>query len=231
MTLAGNIILITGASRGYGYALANACADAGAHVIAVARNKAQLEALDDAIQARGHEPATLVPMDITQPALVDQLGAQIYQRFGRLDAMVANAGCLASLSPASHITPAHWERTIGVNLTANMRLIRSMDALLKASPSPRVCFVTCRMGRDLDANRGNAFWGAYAASKAALEVLATSYADEVAGQGMRVSMVDLGPMGTALHSVAFPGIPTETLPKPESRVHLVMDHLLQEVPA
>jgi NAD(P)-dependent dehydrogenase (short-subunit alcohol dehydrogenase family) len=205
-------ILITGASRGLGFELAKACGAAGAHVIAVARSKSGLEKLDDAIQAAGGEAATLVPMDVTQFAMIDQLGAQLFERFGKLDGFVANAACLQSLAPAHHIPPPHWERTFNTNLIANMRFIRSLDPLLRKSEHGRAIFVTCSLGR------GDAFWGTYTASKAGLEALAASYASETENYPLRVTTIDPGPMGTGLHQVAFPGIELETLPHPSSAV-------------
>lgn len=213
------IILVTGASRGLGFEIAKACGEQGAHVVAVARTKKELEKLDDAIQAAGGEAATLVPMDITQFALIDQLGAQLFERFGRLDGFVANAACMHSLAPAHHIPPAHWERTINTNLTANMRFIRSLDPLLRASQAGRAIFVTCNLARD------DAFWGTYASSKKGLEALAASYASETEKYPLRVSVIDPGPLGTSLHQVAFPGIGLDTLPSPSSAVPKFLEAL------
>ncbi len=166
--LEGRLALITGASRGLGWAAAKAYARAGADLILLARTVGALEELDDAIQADGGKPSTLVPLDLKDFDGIDRLGAAIAERWGRLDVLVSNAGVLGTLSPLGHIKPKTWDELMAVNVTANFRLIRSLDVLLRASPAGRAIFVTSGA-----AAKGEAYWGGYAtsmASRAALEV-------------------------------------------------------------
>src|SRR3712207_4710068 len=179
--LQNRIVLVTGASRGIGRASALALARAGAHVIATATNQGALEELDDEITAATGEPATLVPLDLKDGNGIDRLGGVIYQRWGRIDVVVGAAGVLGGLTPLAHLDVKDWAKVIAVNLTANWRLIRSMDALLRASDAGRAVFVSSGL-----ASRPRAFWGAYAASKAGLEALAKTYADEVENTLVRV---------------------------------------------
>jgi NAD(P)-dependent dehydrogenase (short-subunit alcohol dehydrogenase family) len=197
--LAGRIALITGASRGLGAATALAYAGEGAHCILVARTIGGLEAVDDRIKAIGGS-ATLVPLDVTDGPGVDRLGAALYERFGRLDVLLGNAAILGTLSPLGHIEPQIFDQVIAVNLTANWRLIRSLDPLLRRSDAGRAIFVTSDIAR-----RAVPYWGAYAASKAALDMLVGIYAAEVAHTALRVNLFDPGPMRTALRGQAFPG--------------------------
>src|SRR5689334_706283 len=171
--LAGRLALITGASRGIGAAMAKRFAIEGAHVIALARTVGGLEELDDAIRALGAS-ATLLPLDLRQFDQIDQMGAALYERFGRLDVLVGNAGVLGTLSPMGHFEPKVWAEVMDVNLTANWRLIRALDPLLRLSEAGRVVFTTCAAARE-----PTPYWGAYAASKAALETMATIYAGEM----------------------------------------------------
>ena len=174
--LDGRLALITGASRGIGAALARRFAAEGAHVILVARTQGGLEERDDEIRAAGGS-ATLVPLDLRQVDQIDQLGAALHQRFGRLDVLVGNAGVLGTLSPMGHVTPATWDEVIAVNLTANWRLIRSLDPLLRLSPAGRALFTTCAA-----AAAPLPYWGPYAASKAALETMARGGQDRAQGE-------------------------------------------------
>jgi NAD(P)-dependent dehydrogenase (short-subunit alcohol dehydrogenase family) len=208
--LEGRIALVTGASRGIGAAVAERFAAEGAHVVALARSEEALTRLDDRIRAAGGE-ATLVPLDLTDGAAIDRLGGVLAERYRRLDALVGNAAMLGDLSPLAHIAPREWERIIAVNLTANWRLIRSMDPLLRASDSGRVIFVTSGVAR-----RPLAYWGAYAVSKAALEMLALIYAAEVAKTRVRVNIVDPGVVRTAMRARAMPGEDPAALPPPEA---------------
>ena len=171
--LANRIALVTGASRGIGYATALALAQAGAHVVAVARTVGGLEELDDAIRAASGSSATLVPLDLKDYPGIDRLGLALRERFGRLDILVGNAGILGSLSPLGHVEPKAWDDVMAVNVTANWRLICAMDPLLKFSDAGRVVFVSSGV-----AARATAYWGPYAVSKAALETLARTYAAE-----------------------------------------------------
>ena len=212
--LDGRIALITGASRGIGGAVAERFAREGARLVLAARTVGGLEAVDDAVKAVGGE-ATLVPLDLALPSsqqLVDQLGAAIFERFGRLDVLVANAGDLGTLSPVPHIDPVVFDRAFAVNVTANHRLIRSLDPLLRASEAGRAMFVTSGAARI-----PRAYWGAYAASKAALESLVLCYAAEVERTtALRVNLLDPGRVRTAMRARAYPGEDPNTLPPPEA---------------
>ncbi|HZT17748.1 MAG TPA: SDR family NAD(P)-dependent oxidoreductase [Dongiaceae bacterium] len=208
--LAGRVALVTGASRGLGAAIARRYAAEGAELILLARTVGGLEEIDDAIRALGGH-ATLVPLDIADFPALDRLGAAIYERHKRLDILVANAAVLGTLSPLAHIDPKEWQRVIDVNLTANWRLIRSLDALLRASPAGRAIFVTASSGK-----APRAYWGTYAVTKAALEQLAGIYAEEVETTKVRVNLVDPGRLRTAMRAQAYPGEKPEAQPLPET---------------
>lgn len=197
--LDGRIILVTGASRGLGAAVAEACAAAGATLILVARTRGGLEEADDAVRRHGGQ-ATLITLDLTKGELVDKLGAALFERFGRLDGLVACAGELSQLTPVSHLEPKTLDRLLAVNVTAQHRLIRSLDPLLRAAPDARAVFVT-----DRAAAPGRAYWGGYAAAKAALEALVLAYAAETRMTALRVNLFDPGAMATRLRAKAFPG--------------------------
>ena len=216
--LQGRVALITGASRGIGAAVARLFAKEGAHIIAVARTEGALEELDDDIKGFTGESATLVPMDITDSEKVDQMGALIHQRFGRLDVLVGNAGILGTLSPLGHIDPKIWDQVIAVNVSANWRLLRSMDPLLRSSDSGRAIFVTSTVGAE-----ARAYWGAYAVSKAALEMMTRTYAKEIDMTPIRVNMVNPGATRTQMRSHAMPGEDPNTLPTPEDRAEVFVD--------
>ncbi len=196
--LEGRLALVTGASRGIGAAVAKHFAAEGAHVVLVARTVGGLEEVDDAIRAMGGE-ATLVPLDLRDFDKIDQMGAALYQRFGKLDVMVGNAGVLGNLSPIGHFEPKVWQEVIDINVTANWRLIRSLDPLLRRSDSGRAIFVTCAAGRE-----ATPYWGAYAASKAALETMVRIYAGEVANTPLKVNLIDPGIVSTKLRARGFP---------------------------
>jgi NAD(P)-dependent dehydrogenase (short-subunit alcohol dehydrogenase family) len=197
--LLGRVALVTGASRGIGAALALVLARAGAHVVAVARTVGGLEELDDAIRAAGGA-ATLVPLDLKDYDGIDRLGAALDERHGKLDVLVGNAGVLGALSPLGHVEPKAWDNVMAVNVTANWRLIRAMDPLLRAADAGRAVFVSSGA-----ASAVHAYWGPYALSKAALEMLARTYAAETAGTPVRVNLVNPGPTRTRLRASAFPG--------------------------
>ncbi len=209
--LDGAVVLVTGASRGIGRAVAQRYATEGAQVVAVARTTGGLEELDDDIRAVGGLPATLVPMDLTDFEAIDRLGGALFERHGRLDVLVGNAGQLGTLSPTGHIDPQTWQQVMDVNVTANWRLIRSMDVLLRQAPAGRAIFVTSGI-----TGKTAAYWSAYAASKAALEALARTYAAEVEKTDVRVNLLDPGIVGTAMRAKAFPGERPEDLASPES---------------
>jgi NAD(P)-dependent dehydrogenase (short-subunit alcohol dehydrogenase family) len=210
------VALVTGASRGIGKAVALALAGQGVHVIALARTQGALEELDDEIKAlRSGESdhATLVPADLRDLPAIDRLGQAIAQRWGRLDAFVGNAGVLGPITPLPHIDPKRWEETLALNVTANWRLIRSLDPLLRAAPSGRVALITSGVAHRADYL---AYWGAYAVSKAALDALARTYAAETMNtSNVRVMLVNPGPLRTAMRAEAMPGEDPETLRKPE----------------
>jgi NAD(P)-dependent dehydrogenase (short-subunit alcohol dehydrogenase family) len=209
--LEGRIALVTGASRGIGRAAAIALAGAGAHVICVARTVGGLEETDDQVQKAGGT-ATLVPMNLRDFDAIDRLGASIYERWGKLDAVCANAGVLGMLTPLAHLEPKTFTEVMEVNVTANWRLIRSLDPLLRLSDAGRVLFVTSTAAR-----RHTAFWGAYAVSKAALETMALTYAEECGTTTqIRVNLLNPGAMRTAMRKKAMPGEDPETLLKPEA---------------
>ena len=218
--LAGRIALVTGASRGIGYALALGLAQAGAHVVATARTQGGLEELDDAILAATGARATLVPHDIEDGDGIDRLGAALYERFGRLDILVSNAGELGLLTPVAHLDPPVWDRAVAVNMTATYRLIRSMDPLLRRSDAGRALFLTSGV-----AGAPRAFWGAYAATKAGMEALVRTYADEVEDTPIRCTLLGPGPMRTRMRKQAFPGEEAEDLTPPEALVPLVLELL------
>lgn len=208
-SLAGRIALVTGASRGIGYALALAIAREGAHVIAVARTQGALEELDDAIRAAGGS-ATLVPLDLTDYDGIDRLGLAIHERWGKLDIMVANAGVLGPIAPIGHVTPKEFDNVMAVNVTATWRLIRSMEPLLKASDAGRAVFLSSGA-----AHKCLAYWGPYSASKAAVEALARTFAAEHATSNLKVSIVNPGPLRTHMRAAAMPGEDPQTLRTPE----------------
>jgi NAD(P)-dependent dehydrogenase (short-subunit alcohol dehydrogenase family) len=216
MRLEGRIALVTGASRGLGAAAALAFAKEGAHVVAVARTVGGLEALDDRIQKAGGS-ATLVPLDVTDGAGIDRLGGAIYERFGKLDVFLGNAGLLGTLSPIGHIDPAIFEKVMAVNVTSNWRLIRSLDPLLRASDAGRAIFVTSGVSR-----RVVPYWSAYAASKAALDMMVCTYAAESAHTAVRVNLYNPGPMRTGMRKEAFPGEKPESVPLPEAHAEALI---------
>lgn len=207
--LAGRLALITGASRGVGAAAARAYAAEGAHVVLVARTVGGLEEVDDAIQAAGGQ-ATLVPFDLADFSGIDRLAASVYERWGRLDVLLGNAGMLGQLSPVGHIQPAVWDKAFALNVTANWRLIRAFDPLLRRSEAGRAIFMTSGATRRL-----RAYWAVYSASKAALEALAITYAREVEQTPIRVNLVNPGATRTGMRAQAFPGEDPESLPAPE----------------
>ncbi len=207
--LANKIALITGATRGIGFAVAKRFAAEGAHVIATGRSVAGLEELDDAIKAIGGT-TTLVPLDLLETGKIELLAQNIAARFGRLDILVGNAGILGELTPVAHTAPDDWDKVIAVNLTANFHLIRCFDTLLKASPSPRAMFVSSGV-----TEAAYAYWGAYAVSKSGLEKLVETYAAENAKTALRANIIDPSVVRTRMRAKAFPGEDPETLPHPD----------------
>lgn len=216
----GKTAFITGAARGLGRALALALAEAGAHVIALARTVGALEELDDEIRRRGAR-ATLIPADLADAATPDFVAAAIAGRFAALDIFIANAAHLGELSPLPDTDEKSFAAAFAVNVRANWRLLKGLDPLLRAAPAARVAVISDRIG-GADAQ---AFWGHYGASKAALEHLARTYALEMQRTSVRVAIVDPGPMATRLRMQAAPGLKAGDLPDPESAVPLVLSAL------
>ena len=214
----GRVVLVTGASRGIGHACALAFARAGAQVIAAARTQGALEELDDEITAATGRSATLVPMDMKDGNGIDRLGAALHERWGRLDVLFSNAGDLGVVTPVPHLDISVWDRAVAVNMTANFRLIRSMDPLLRAAPAGRAVFVTSGI-----ATAPRAFFGAYAATKAGLDALVRTYAEETEHTAVRCALLSPGPMRTRMRAAAFPGEEPETLPPPEALVPLALE--------
>jgi NAD(P)-dependent dehydrogenase (short-subunit alcohol dehydrogenase family) len=220
--LAGKVALITGASRGIGAAVASHFAGEGAHVVLVARTVGGLEEVDDAIRARGGS-ATLVPLDLRNFGKIDEVAAALHERYRRLDILVGNAGELGMFSPLAHIPPGMWAEIMDLNLTANWRLIRAMDPLLRAADAGRAIFVTSRAAHEL-----YAYWGPYAVSKAGLEMLVRIYAAEIANTGVRANLIDPGIVRTRLRTRSFPGEDPNLLALPETVAGTFLDLAVSE---
>ncbi len=220
------IALITGASRGIGRATARLFAREGAHVLLLARTQKSLEPVDDEINADGGK-ASLIPLDLADGKTIDALGPSLYERFGRLDIFIGNAGILGGLRPLTHISSKTWERVLAVNLTANWRLIRTLDPLLRRSDAGRVVFVTSSRA----ASQGRAYWAPYSVSKAALEALAKTYANETADSTIKVNLVDPGATATAMRAEAYPGEDQETLQTPDEVAKVILGLSLPETEA
>ena|SRR6185312_5780639 len=216
------IALVTGASRGIGAAIALELAQAGHHIVATARTVGGLEELDDKIRAVGGS-ATLVPLDIKDFDGIARLALALNERYGKLDVMIGNAGVLGPLSPLEHIEPKNFDNLMTVNVTANWQLIRTMNALLTRAPAGRALFVTSGA-----AYRGRAYWGPYAASKAALDAMVRSYAAETATTNVRANLFAPGPTRTRMYIGAFPGVDPETLPTPEDVAKAMLPLCLPE---
>lgn len=218
--LDGRITLVTGASRGIGYAAAKALAAAGSHVIAVARTQGGLESLDDEIKA-SDGTCSLVPMDLRDFDQIDRLGGLLNERYGRLDGLLCNAGVLGDITPANHVTPKDWMRIIDVNMTAPYRLIRSLDPLLRVSDAGRATFVTSSVAR-----APRAYWGAYAASKAGMETFVRCWAEEIADiTNIRVNLLNPGGTKTQMRAKAMPGEDADILPTPYDVAPLIVEML------
>jgi len=215
----GRIALVTGASRGIGRAAAIALGSAGAHVICAARTVGGLEETDDEIRKAGGT-ATLVPLNLRDFDAIDRLGASIFDRWGRLDAFLGNAGVLGQLTPLAHLEPKTFQEVIEVNLIANWRLIRSLDPLLRQSDAARVLFVTSGAAR-----KHTPYWGAYAVSKSALENLALTYAVECEPTNIKVNLINPGPMRTLMRRKAMPGEDPAYLVNPEDMAYKVVEML------
>jgi NAD(P)-dependent dehydrogenase (short-subunit alcohol dehydrogenase family) len=208
--LSGKLALVTGASRGIGRAVALELARRGAHVVTVGRTAGALEALDDEVQAIGGQ-TTISPFDLAAADGIERLAAVIGQRWGRLDILLGNAGALGDLTPVSDISAKVWNETFALNVTANWRLIRAFDPLMRASGQARAVFLTSGA-----AQAAKPFWGLYAATKAALEQMVLTYANETKTTALRVNLVSPGPLRTAMRAKAMPGENAGTLRPPEA---------------
>ncbi|WP_027522553.1 SDR family NAD(P)-dependent oxidoreductase [Bradyrhizobium sp. Ec3.3] len=214
--LANRIALVTGASRGIGYATAIALAKAGAHIVAVARTQGGLEELDDEIRKAGGS-ATLVPLNLTDFDGIARLGAALHERHGKLDILVGNAGVLGPSSPLGHIELKTFTDVMAINVSANFQLIRCMEPLLKQSDAGRAVFITSGA-----ANKATAYVGPYAASKAALETLARAWAQETASTKLRVNLFNPGPIRTRMRATLMPGEDPSTLDTPEQAAEFIV---------
>jgi NAD(P)-dependent dehydrogenase (short-subunit alcohol dehydrogenase family) len=221
--LAGKVALITGASRGIGAAVAERFAREGAHLVLAARTVGGLEETDDRIRAAGAAGATLVPLDLRDFIKIDELAAALYERYGRLDILIGNAAEFGVFSPLGHIDPALWAEVIELNLTANWRLIRAMDPLLRQAEHGRAVFVTSVIAR-----LAAPYYGPYAVSKAGLETMVRIYAGEIARTKVRANLIDPGPVGTRLRSRIFPGENPATLPGPDHIAEAFLPLVLPE---
>jgi NAD(P)-dependent dehydrogenase (short-subunit alcohol dehydrogenase family) len=215
-SLTSRIALVTGASRGIGYATARALAKAGAHVVAVARTQGGLEELDDDIRKDGGS-ATLVPLNLTDSEGIARLGAALHERHGKLDILVGNAGVAGPSSPLGHIELKPWTDVMAINVNANFQLIRCMEPLLKQSDAGRAVFITSGA-----ASKALAYLGPYAASKAALETLVRVWAHETASTPIRVNLFSPGPIRTRMRATVFPGEDPMTLETPEQVAEFIV---------
>ncbi|WP_332060435.1 SDR family NAD(P)-dependent oxidoreductase [Bartonella sp. CB74] len=221
--LHGYIALVTGASRGIGYHLALELAARGAHIIALARTISGLTELNNKIQEKGAS-ATLIPLDLHHMEHIDSLGISIAKRWGKLDIMVANAGILGTLSPISHIQNTVFEDVFQINLMSQWRLMKAVEPLLRKSDAGRAVLLSSSV-----AHLARAFWGPYAASKAALEIVARCWAEELKQTHIKINCVDPGATRTAMRAQAMPHENPQTLPSPqevaEKIVHLLSPNL------
>jgi NAD(P)-dependent dehydrogenase (short-subunit alcohol dehydrogenase family) len=205
----GRIALVTGASRGIGAAIAEKLASEGAHVVLTARTAKDLEAVEDRIFEAGGT-ATIAPLDLTEAGSIERLAAALRERWGKIDHLVLNAAMLGTLSPVSVIDAAEFNRVLTLNLLAQQALIASFDSLLRASDAGRLVVLTSSVGA-----KPRAYWGAYGASKAALENLALAYAEEVQNLApLKVAIVDPGRTRTAMRAKAYPGEDPAKLKEP-----------------
>ncbi|BAE50892.1 SDR family NAD(P)-dependent oxidoreductase [Paramagnetospirillum magneticum] len=223
--LEGRVALVTGASRGIGAAVARRLAAEGAEIVAIARTQGALEELDDQIRKAGGKPLVLVPEDLCKPGLIEQVAAAIFQRWARLDILVGNAGAIGGgLTPVAQHAPDDWEEAFAVNVTANWRLIRACDPLLRMAPAGRAVFTTADAARHAEP-----FWGAYAASKAALETMVRTWAAEIANvTSVKANLLDPGVVATRLRSIAFPGEDPAKLAQPDDVAGAFLDLCLPD---
>jgi NAD(P)-dependent dehydrogenase (short-subunit alcohol dehydrogenase family) len=222
---AGQLALVTGASRGIGAATAEALAGAGAHVILVARTAAALEAVEDRIHEAGGS-ATIAPLDLTEGESIGKLAVAVAERWGKLETLVLNAAMLGSLTPVQDIDPKEYSRILSLNVLANQALLAAFDPLLRKADRADVVALTSSVGGE-----PRAFWGAYGSSKAALETLLGAYADEIAHTGrIRVHIVDPGATRTRMRALAFPGEEPESVKPPETVAEAILERLRGDAP-
>ena len=217
---AGQLALVTGASRGIGAATAEALAREGAHVVITARTAAALEEVEERIHGAGGS-ATIAPLDLTEPESIARLGSAIAERWQALDILVLNAATLGTLGPVPHIDSKEFGKLLTLNLLANQALIAAFDPMLRKSENGRLLALTSSVGKS-----PRAFWGAYGASKAALETLVLSYGEEVKNLGnTRVAIVDPGATATIMRGRAFPGEDQSMLKPPSAVAEAVIELL------
>jgi len=221
----GKVALVTGASRGIGRALAIGLAKQGAHVIALARTKGGLEDLDDEVRALGGK-ISLLRFDLRDGERIDPLGPTLYERWKRLDIFVGNAGILTPLTPLGHVKEADWSASLAVNVTANWRLLRTLDPILRLAPAARVLFLTSGASE-----RCRSYWGPYSVSKAALDALAMTYAHEIETTNVKVNLLDPGRIRTRMRAQAYPGENEAALPPPEAIVPIALSLLTEQMTA
>ncbi|NBC35934.1 SDR family NAD(P)-dependent oxidoreductase [Novosphingobium sp. FSY-8] len=223
---AGQVALVTGASRGIGAATALALAAQGAHVILTARDTKALEAIEEAIHAAGGT-ATIAPMDLTEQDAIARLATAVAERWGKLDVLVINAGVLPTLSPVTDLNLPGLNKAIATNMLATQALLSRFDPLLRKAPSGRVIALTTHLARN-----ARAFWSGYAATKAAQEMLVECYGQETANiSKVRVAIVDPGATRTAMRARAYPGEDPKSVKAPEVVADAIVDLLLQEFPS
>jgi len=220
--LSGRIALVTGASRGFGAAVARALGAAGAQVVATARTQGGLAETDDAIQAAGGRPATLAPLDLADLEGIDKLGYAVAERFQRLDILVHAAAMMPTLSPIGHVKAKEFENALRLNLTAPFRLARVMEPLLGQADAGRALFCTCAEAE------GRPFYAGYGPAKAGLEAMVVGWATEVANTAIRPGLIDPGVMATKLRAAAFPGEDPATLPSPDAPARGLVDLLSRD---
>lgn len=221
--LSGKTALVTGASRGLGRAIALGLARAGAHVLALARTSGGLEELDDEVKAAGGK-ASLIPMDLAEGDGIERLAGALMERFETLDILVLNAATLGELAPLPDIDPKVWRGALDLNVTVNWRLIRALDPMLRKSDNARVLFLSSNVG----GNYAKAYWGVYGVSKAALEMLAETYAEETRSTNIRMAIINPGPFRTDMRAQAMPGEDPMTLPAPEEIVPMIYDSVTDD---
>lgn len=221
--LDGKIALITGATRGIGAGVVLALAREGAHIIMVGRTTGALEEMDDAVRELGAE-STLVPMDLNDAEAIDRLGGHVASTWGKLDILIGNAGILGPISPMGHIPPKEWDQLMAINVTANYRLIRAFDPLLRAAEAGRAIFVTSTVAESC-----RAYWGGYAITKAAINCMVKTYANEVGNNtNVRANLINPGAIRTSMRAAAVPGEDPETLDTPHDIAPLFVKMSLPE---